>query len=149
MLLFYKTPFRKEVGLHLPSYSSIAEIYCCTGGCPPAVPAGIEGRIWTVCAKTLPSAFEVPVIEIRSPTARSERDPVAAFITWVELDKNIIFDPPSLSFTVILVSSFDSMSPEMKLRRLRRRSFIQRLQIVFLPSLFRRFTQKLPEFCKV
>ena len=74
MLLFYKTPFRKEVGLHLPSYSSIAEIYCCTGGCPPAVPAGIEGRIWTVCAKTLPSAFEVPVIEIRSPTARSERD---------------------------------------------------------------------------
>src|SRR3989344_3434744 len=29
MLLFYKTPFRKEVGLHLPSYSSIAEIYCC------------------------------------------------------------------------------------------------------------------------
>lgn len=68
------------------------------------------GLIWIDCAVKLPSELVVPFAVTLSPIFKSVRDPFSDFMTWVELEKSTIWDPPLANFKVKLLSSWDRAS---------------------------------------
>lgn len=104
---YAKKPYLAITGA-MKSYDQDTRLSChrVIGGVPPS---GTEpaGRICTDCPVTLPSLFVVPVTVIVVPTNRSFAEPVAVFITCVELLMRTILVLPSCILTVIPVASLE------------------------------------------